>query len=99
MAHFLTFKFLAMKTNKIILGIAAVVFAAGAAFASVSSAPQTVWYKQVETNPNSNCVQITLDIDCTEEPNAACHEMTPHGNRQLFSNNTCTDELYRQQGL
>lgn len=88
-----------MKTNKIILGIAAVLFAAGAAFASVTTSTQTVWYRQVEGNPNSNCLNVELDIDCIPEE-GDCRRPTPHNpNSKLFNDSNCSQELNENSGF
>lgn len=88
-----------MKTNKILLGLTAVLFAAGAAFASVTTATQNAWYRQVETNPNSACLPVITDEACIPSDTPDCRDDTPHGNRQLFANNSCSQPLLKNSGF
>lgn len=83
--------------KQIIGGISIALLAAGAAFASVSSVPQDVFYWQNEET-EQNCTPVRLNTICVDEP-GECREPTPAGNRQIYSDSNCQEPMQKNTGF
>ncbi|WP_299568443.1 DUF6520 family protein [uncultured Pedobacter sp.] len=85
-----------MKKNAL-LGVFALLFAVGTAFATAKPQTQPVYYYQVEST-QEDCVQWDIDYPCDPAP-GICRAETPAGDRQLFEDENCVITLKAEAGL
>lgn len=90
-----------MKMNKILLGVTAVLFAAGAAFASVkvsTSSAQMGYYLEINDDPES-CTEFQV-VNCDLNPSEDCQELVPgHGLKTIYVDPGCDQPLQRENGF
>lgn len=85
-----------MKKRQIFLGIAALMIAAGAAFASAVEKTNTLyWY-----GTPGNCQSVNESFECSPDPSATCRKSSaPSINAVLHENEGCESPLRLEAGF
>ncbi|WP_299568442.1 DUF6520 family protein [uncultured Pedobacter sp.] len=86
-----------MKKN-VILGVFALMFAVLTAFASTSSSMQPVYYWDNEVEQNE-CIQWEFNSECPLTGGICRESSTPHGDRQLYLDESCDVTLKKETGF